>query len=249
MTKKIKKVRGRGRFYLLWLCILGVVFFAGHQARALFSDVDFFTLKSITIRGNRLVSIEHLYSIAEPFKGTNIFEIDLQDLEKRYQAVSRVSSIKFRRVYPSRLIITVRERQGMFYVRDNQGGFHPIDRDRVVLDKADWYLEEDIPLINIIFPREQIVLGERIENPRIEHIFEVFEAIVQDNPSIANDISEFYFRNDNLYFIDMRSGSRVILGRDNVSQQIHRFMFLRDNQGFDRNSTIDLRFEGQIIIT
>jgi len=249
MSKSSKKVRGRGRFYLLWICILGVVFFAGHQARVLFSDVDFFTLKSVTIRGNRLVSIEHLYSIAEPFKGTSIFEIDLQDLEKRYQAISRISSIRFQRVYPSRLIITVRERQGVFYVRDNQGDFHPIDRDRIVLDKADWYLEEDIPLINIIFPREQIVLGQRIEDSRIDFIFEIYDMITRDNPSIARDISEFYFRNDNLYFVDMKSGSRVILGRDNVSQQVHRFIFLRDNQGFNRNSTIDLRFEGQIIIT
>jgi len=195
------------------------------------------------------VSTENLYSIAEQFKGLNMFEVDLQDLERRYQAISRIESIKFQKMYPSRLIITVRERRGVFYVRDNQGDFHPIDKDRVVLDKADWYLEEDIPLINVIFQREEIVLGQRIEDQRIELIFEVFEMMTRDNPSIASDISEFYFRNNNLHFVDIRSGSRVILSRENVSQQIHRFIFLRDNQGFDRNSTIDLRFEGQIIIT
>ena len=234
---------------MIWLLLVGCVVFAGYQGHALFRNNDIFTLRRVTIRGNKLVNVDYLHSIAEPFLGMNMFEIDFDDLNLRYRAVSRLESIRFQRIYPSRLVITVRERQGVFYVRDNQGGFHPIDKDKIVLDKADWYLDEDLPLINIPFPSNRIVIGQRIVDPRIDYIFRVYDLIHASNPSLVRDISEFYFRNNNLFFVDIRSGSRVILGTENITEQINRFIFLRENQGFNRNSTIDLRFYGQIIVT
>ena len=248
MDKK-KKVRGRGRYYVLWLVLVCCVVFVVYQAGTIFKNNDVFTLRSITIRGNRLVNVDYLHTIAEPLIGTNMFEIDFEDLRLRYKAVSRLESIRFQRIYPSRLVVSVRERQGVFYIRDNQGSFHPIDRNRFVLDKADWYLDEDLPLINIAIPTSRIVLGQRIVDPRIDYIFMVYDMIVADNPALARDISEFYFRDNSLFFIDIRSGSRVILGTENITQQINRYIFLRENQGFNRNSTIDLRFYGQIIVT
>jgi cell division protein FtsQ len=228
---------------------VGCVIFAGYQGHTLFRNNDIFTLRKVTVRGNKLVNVDYLYSIAEPFLGMNMFEIDFDDLKLRYQAVSRLENIRFQRIYPSRLVITVRERQGVFYVRDNQGGFHPIDRDKFVLDKADWYLDEDLPLINIPFPSDRIVMGQQIVDPRIDYIYKVYDMILVDNPTLARDISEFYFRDNNLFFVDIRSGSRVILGAEHITEQINRFIFLRENQGFNRNSTIDLRFYGQIIVT
>ena len=254
MDKKVKqdknkKIRGRGRYYVMWLFLIGLVMYGGHLSSQLLRNNDVFVLRNITIRGSRLVNVDYLYSIAELLKGTNMFELDFDDLVLRYQAVSRLEDIRFQRVFPSRLIITVQERKGVFYIRDNQGGFHPVDRNRIVLDQADWYLDEDLPLINIAFPSNRIVLGQKIEDPRIEYIFMIFEMIRKNNSGLIRDISEFYFRDSNLIFVDMQSRSRVILGTENINQQITRYIFLRDNQGFDRNSTIDLRFYGQIVVT
>ena len=249
MSKERVKVRGKSRYYIYWILLLGLVFYGGFMAMNLFRDMDFFRIKEVHIKGNRLVNRDYLYSIAEPFIGLNIFEFDAEEIALRFQAMSRVKGIKIVRIFPSRLIITVSERTGVFFIKDNTGEFHPIDRDRYVLDKADWYLEEDLPLINVNFPKERIVIGQRIEDLRIEYIFQIYDILAITNIDMLPDISEFYFINNDLYFIDIRSGSRVILSTDEIPQQIDRFLFLRNNQGFRRNSTIDLRFGSQIIVT
>ncbi|MCL2063663.1 MAG: FtsQ-type POTRA domain-containing protein [Candidatus Cloacimonetes bacterium] len=248
MPKNRKKVRGNSRFYIYWVVLLGVVFYGGYHLTTLFRETSLFRIKEIHIKGNRLVDKDILYNIAEPFKGVNFFSLNVEDLALRFQAMSRIKSIKTMRIFPSRLIITVRERNGVFYVKDNSGEFHPIDNERFILDKADWYLEEDLPLININIPRENIIVGQKLEDPRIEYIFYVYDIMTHTNPDILPDISEFYFIRNDLYFVDMQSGSRVVLSTEDLSQQINRFVFLRNNQGFDRNSTIDLRFGSQIVV-
>ena len=248
MTKNRKKVRGTSRYYIYWVVFLGIFLYGGYHLTTIFSGTSLFKIKEIHIRGNRLIDKDNLYIIAEPFIGINIFAIDLNDLSLRFQALSRVKSIKTIRILPSRLIITVKERNGVFYVKENSGEFHPIDEDRYVLDKADWYLEEDLPLINLNIAKENVIIGQRLEDPRIEYIFEVYDILSHSNPEILADISEFYFVRSDLYFIDMRSGSRIILCTEEIPQQIERFVFLRNNQGFTKNSTIDLRFGSQIVV-
>ena len=248
MNKNRKKIRGSSRYYVYWVLILCIVFLGGYYVNTMLKDTRFFKIKEIHIRGNKLVERDYLHSIAEQFIGINIFLVDLNDMALRFQAIPRVKSIKTLRIFPSRLIVTVRERTGVFYLKDHSGEFHPIDNERYVLDKADWYLEEDLPLLNINIPREIIVVGEIIEDPRIEYIFFVYETIAQSNPEVLLDISEFYFNRNDLYFIDIRSGCRVVISSEDIPQQIDRFLFLRDNQGFNRNSTIDLRFGSQVVV-
>ena len=249
MGKKRKKIRGKSRFYLYWILILAVVFLTGYKATNLFRNMVFFTIREVNIKGNKHVNNQYLQSISAHLIGSNIFKTNTDDIELSYQAVSRVKSIKCKKVFPHKLVITVKERQGMFLIKDASGDFHPIDNEKYVLDKADWYLNEDLPLISINVPKDKIVIGQKIEDPRIDRIFDVYDVLIKTNAKIIADISEFYFRNDDLYFIDQNSGCRVIFSTENLAQQISRFIFLRDNQGFERNSTIDLRFDSQIIVT
>ena len=248
MGRKKKKVRGKSRYYILWLLLLITVFYAGHKGTVYLKKIDLFEISSIQIRGNQLLNIDYLHSISEPFKGENIFDINIKDIEARYYAISRIKKIKCRKIYPGKLQINITERKGVFFIKDTNGGFHPIDEDKIVLDKADWYLEEDLPLINLSFDKNQIVLGQKIEDARIDLIFNIYSILRKEKASVLSDISEFYFKDSYLHFVDIKSSSRVILSKDNLVDQINRFIFLRDNQGFERNSTIDLRFDSQIII-
>jgi|GEM_PF-2418880 len=249
MTKSIKKVRGKSRYYIYWILAVGILFTCSYKAINYLSKMDFFLVKDIHIRGNILVNHDQLHTLTLPFQGTNIFEVDISSLIQQFQTISRIKSVKVMRILPSKLIVTVKERTGVFYLKDNSGEFHPIDRERYILDKADWYLKEDLPLISLNIPKERIVVGQKIEDLKIDYIFEVFDIMTRSNLDILDDISEFYFIQNDLYFIDMKSGSRVILSTDDIAQQINRFIFLRNNQGFNRNSTIDLRFGSQIIVT
>ena len=247
--KKNKKVRGKSRFFLYYIIILGVVFYGGHKAQTLSKELELFNISEIRVRGNKLIDKEYIASITEPYVGKNIFEIDKTEIEEKLSVFSRIESIKTYRLLPSKLLVSVKERVGVFYIKDSSGEYHPIDKDRVVLDKADYFVDEDLPLINVNIPKDKIGIGEKLEDPRIEYIFEVYEILNKANSDILADISEFFYVRNDLYFIDLKSGSRVILCTTDIPEQINRFVFLRNNQGFDRHSTIDLRFGEQIVVT
>jgi hypothetical protein len=180
--------------------------------------------------------------------GESIFDIDLIDLESRYHTNSRIKNITINKVYPNKIVVNIEERKGMFFLLDDSGLFHPICENQFVLDKADWYIDEDLPLLNLRIPREKIKLGQKIDDPRIDYVYDVFQTIITQDSRMLTDISELYFKNDALNIIDIKSGCRVILSNVNVDQQIERYLFLRDNQGFQRNSIIDLRFDGQVVV-
>ena len=246
---KLKKRKKRKLNYLVLSLILFVgIYFAVTNFVESAKSANFFTIKNIKIQGNRYVSQSYLKTVADSFIGENIFHVDEDDVQLRFQALSRVKEVKSKRVFPATLKFTITERVGVFYVKDDRGEYYPIDEEMIVLDKSDWYLNENIPLININIPKANIQIGKHLSDPRVDIVFAAMSEMKRNTPSIINEISEFYFRNSDLYFIDDKSGCRVLVNLDNIATQLSRFIFLRNNQGFDRNSTIDLRFDTHVII-
>jgi cell division protein FtsQ len=244
---RAKKIRGKNRFIIYFVLVTIATYFIAITLNSAIKSNSMFSIKRIQITGNQFLSNEHLVSISDSLIGTNLFQIDKKDIKLRYQALSRIKDVDVTRLPPSRLKIKVTERKGLFYIKDTTGEYHPIDSEFYVLDKADWYINEDIPFINIAIPVAQVKVGEKIEDHRIRHVFAVYDVMKKNHPAILNEISEFYFKNNDLYFVDIKSGCRVMVNADNINTQLSRFIFLRDNQGFPRNSTIDIRFDTHVI--
>ena len=244
---KMKKKRKLNYLVLSLILFVGIYFAVSNFAESA-KSAEFFKIKRVKIEGNRYLSQSYLKTVADSFKGENIFNVEEDDVQLRFQALSRVKDVKSRRVFPSTLKFTITERQGVFYVKDDRGEYYPIDEDMIVLDKSDWYLNENIPLINISIPKAGIQVGKPLNDPRVSLVFTAINEMKRNTPLIINDVSEFYFKNNDLYFVDDKSGCRVLFNLDNISSQLSRFIFLRNNQGFDRNSTIDLRFDTHVII-
>jgi len=249
MVKQILTQRRKVRLYLFMLLAFITIAFATYYTQSFLRHSSFTTIKKIQIVGNANLSTTVLQSIAAPFIGENIYEVDLQDVTLRYQSVSRIKEVKAQTVFPNKLKVVITERKGLFYIKDSLGEYYPIDEEMVVLDKADWYLNEDLPLINISLKKETIKLGEKVEDKHISAIYTLCDALLATNSNALNEISEFYFKNNEIHFVDTVSGCRVIVNTDNITDQISRFLFIRNNQGIKKNSTVDLRFDTQVIIS
>jgi len=249
MDNKKKKKKKIGRYLVLALFLGIIVYITGNNLQNYVVKLPFFSVKQIQIRGNNLVDTDYLLSIAEPYLGKSIFEIDKSDLKLRYQAVSRIKEIECQKILPSKLIVKIKEREGLFFVLNQSGEYFPIDQDKIVLDKSDWYIREDLPLININIPKDKLVLGQAVDDRRIDFVFQVYELLVKADSRFITDISEFYLKNNELHLVDIKSKSIVIFNTNNLEEQIPRYFFIRENQGFKRNSIIDLRFNSQIIIS
>jgi len=242
-----KRIFVRAAMLLILVFIIGTVVW--HFTFSALSQAKFTTIKKIQIVGNTHLSNSFLQSVATPFLNENIYEVDLADLQLRYSSISRVKSVTAKTVFPNKLKITITERKGLFYVKDSTGEYYPIDEEMMVLDKADWYTTEDLPLINYALPKESIVVGKKIENKYVKDIYAIYDLMKTTHKDILSEVSEFYYKNSDIHFIDSVSGCRVIISPENITSQISRFLFIRNNQGIDKNSTVDLRFDTQVIIS
>ena len=248
MVKKRKKVRGRSRYLIYWFLGLVILYFFFNKIVSISHNMKFFNVTKIDIIGSRYLSQDFLKSVSQSYLGKNIFDVSTREIETLYNNVIRVKSVKCRKILPSGLRITITERVGVFFIRNTKGEFYPIDIDKMVLDKADSYLKEDLPFVNLSISDEVLVPGNIVENQFLDYVFVVYNELLKSQASVISDISEFYFRNNILHFVDIESGSRVMIGTEDIPSQIKRFLFLRQNQGFEKQSFVDLRFTNQIIV-
>lgn len=248
MGRKRKKVRGHSRYFFYWLIAAIILYFAVSKVIIISRNIDFFNVKRIEITGNKYLSQDFLLSVSQSYINQNIFDVNSKEIETLYDNIIRVKNVNCRKVFPSSLKISITERVGVFFIRNVKGEFFPIDKDRTVLDKADSYLKEDLPFLNLSFSVEKLLPGQIVEDKKLDYVFMVYDELLNSQPNIISDISEFYFRDNVLHFVDIESGSRVIIGMDEIASQIKRFLFLRQNHGFEKQSLVDLRFPNQIIV-
>lgn len=124
---------------LVWLAALvgGAVFVALVSVALLYgfrwlTTSPYFALREITVSGNQRLGDEALRALAAVEPGANVLEVKIAEVEKRVAASPWVQSAAVRRVLPSGLAITVREREPRWWVRTTRGLFYA-ERDGAVI--------------------------------------------------------------------------------------------------------------------
>ncbi len=248
MKKRNRKKRGISRFILLSIAILILAYSIWSGMILVLKRMDLFKIKRIEIVGNKNLDSNFLKNLSKEFIGKNLFEISHSDILIKYDNIIRVKKVEIRKKLPDTISIRIIERIGILYVKTLEGDFFPIDDEKIVLDKADFYFSEDLPVISLSLNKDYLKLGEKIKDDQLNKIINLYKKIQKIDPVFLTNISEFYITDNDVYFVDSQNGCRVILGEDELDSKIKRFLFLRSNKGFERNSIVDLRFKNQIIV-
>ncbi|HAA90410.1 MAG: Polypeptide-transport protein FtsQ [Thermoanaerobacterales bacterium 50_218] len=101
-----------------------------------FSQSPFFALAQIKVEGNRTLSPQMIADLTGVQKGTNLFDIDLEQVERRLLSHPLIEKVIVRRDWPHTLLITVSEREPCaLLLADNC--FLVVDKNGFCLDKVD----------------------------------------------------------------------------------------------------------------
>ncbi|HPY95736.1 MAG TPA: FtsQ-type POTRA domain-containing protein [Candidatus Cloacimonadota bacterium] len=248
MNRRYRRKRGSTRFIVFFILITVFVIGIWHLIVFFIKDMDAFNIKKIEIVGQKNLDPVFLENLSAEFIGKNTFQVKKQDFIRKYENIVRVKSVVVSRRLPSTVRIEIHERLGVLYVKTPEGDFFPVDENFIVLDKADFYPAEDIPFANINIQNTSIQIGKAIENRSLEQILQLHNNIKKKDINMVNNISEYYFKGKDIAFIDSHKGCRVIIGDTDINKRLERYIFLRDNQSFQKNITIDLRFKDQAVI-
>ncbi|HOD55590.1 MAG TPA: FtsQ-type POTRA domain-containing protein [Candidatus Cloacimonadota bacterium] len=248
MNKKYRKKRGSTRYLVLFIFITALFSGLWYTLTLFLKDMEYFNIEKIEIVGQKNLDPAFLQNVSKDYIGMNIFKVKKQDVIRKYESIVRVKKAKVSRRYPSTLKVEIQERTGMLYVKTSDGDFFPIDSEFIVLDKADFYFSEDIPLVSLNMQKSKIHLGEKLNDHNLKLIMALHQTIMKIDKSFVNSISEYYIKEKSIVFVDSHSGCRVILGNKDIEKRIERYVFLRSNKGFKKNTVVDLRYNDQIIV-
>ncbi|MCK5050181.1 MAG: FtsQ-type POTRA domain-containing protein [Candidatus Cloacimonetes bacterium] len=243
-----KKRSGSSRYFIFFLVLIVLIYGVYIGINSLFTKLDLFKVKSIKINGNENLETDFLKNLCNDFINLNLYSISKKDVLRKYENIVRIDRIKVSRIFPNKLKIEINEKKGEFFFRTASGIIFPIDKNRVVLDNVNFYENEVLPVIGTKIPDDEIIIGQKIENVLIEKIFSLRKKFANVDPDFINSISEFYFKDENLIFVNANIGYRIVFGDNEIEEKLKKLIFLEQNRTFERGTTIDLRFKDQLVI-
>lgn len=121
--KKIKKL------FMLFIMLLSICV-------TLCLKLPYFNITNIQVNGNKNISINDIITLSNIKVGNNIFYVNLKEGENNILSNPYISTVTITRKFPSTLIVSVKEREAVFYnAKDNK--YFIIDKAGVVLQKRD----------------------------------------------------------------------------------------------------------------
>jgi len=146
------------------LLLVLVVLIAG----LLFIKSSYFTVGSVIVEGNKYVSIEDVYRIADIPETINIFSLNTTNIKMRLMHDLRIAETDVSRQFPGTIVISIKERKPMAYIASSYG-FLELDKQGMVLAVFKNIKQTNVPMITGIRLENQYV-SDKIENGVIKNI-------------------------------------------------------------------------------
>lgn len=113
--------------------VLSLLFLIGVLMTLLLKH-PYFNINNIKIKNNKNISVSNVIETSKLSKGNNIFYIDLDSAKKNLLKNPYILDAEIKRELPSTLVVTVREREAVFY--GNKGNkYFVLDRNGAVLEE------------------------------------------------------------------------------------------------------------------
>jgi len=174
----------------------------------LFLTSPLFEVKEITISGNKTIKQDEIYAAAAPFLGEFIWQVNDELIEEKLKQNILLKEVNVNKKLPSTLSVEVKERYPLAFVLDREL-FLEVDNEGYVLN---FYFkkDKDLPLIRGVTVKENISLGEKIEDTRLTVALEICQNL---SPSLVKNISKIDVSSPNQIKIYTPEGIEIRLGK------------------------------------
>lgn len=209
-----------------------------------------FNIKTISIKGNSMVSTEEIESIIGVSRGSNIFNFRKGSIVDKLRSNPYIYDVDVKREFPNKLAVNVDERKLAFYIPSEEG-YNIIDEEGIYLENRESI--EGIPLVKL----EGITLDKSLEagKPIIEEennlkaITTIYKFLTVNNLFEKYNVTTIQ-PND---FIDMKlyiNDFYVVLGtRDDLFDKLSKAFNIIESSGLSElKGYLDVSFDGNPVI-
>jgi cell division protein FtsQ len=244
--------RRRWLLIAMWLGIAVSSAYATHTVRSFLVTDPRFVLRpaqpgvlrdqGVTVSGAQYTSRASVVQIFNRDFGRSIFDINIAERRRRLLAIDWIEDAAVSRVWPNRILVTVRERKPVAFVNVPHQAFLLIDADGVLLSPP--------PRANFEFP---VVSGVWLDQPEPERKVRVQAALrlLEDLGPAAKDVSEVNAASPEDLRITAAVEGRGIelwMGDSNFGSRYRNFLdhYAEIHNNTPRATMFDLRIDDRI---
>ncbi|MEW5978059.1 MAG: FtsQ-type POTRA domain-containing protein [Acidobacteriota bacterium] len=204
------------------------------------------------IQGLRYLSEAQVLQSLKEFEDTNqnLYALNLDRVRKSLELLPWVKQAQVRRVFPSRLIITIRERVPIAYVR-MENRILLIDEDGILLENRPETLSHfDFPIISGLEPGfEDEVLARNKKRLRLYQL--LIEGLDGNGAALSRDLSEVHLQDTENVSVILNDDTVLVHLGDSNFQWKFRYYLANSRelkQKFPAMDSVDLRYSNQVVV-
>jgi cell division septal protein FtsQ len=248
MTDTGRKRRGHSRFvffFILILIALGCLSWFGYRGLC---NADWLQIKNIRISGNENISASTLQALLQEYQDCNLVALSSSDVRKQLSRIARIDRVTIFKLYPSTLKVKITEKKGFLYLKSREGDLFPADNRLMVMENAVCPSREDLPVVHTDLASRKFQVGKIIRTPFLVKVIALHRKIMNESPDFVQLVSEYYEQNGFVMIIDAKFGTRVLVGEQDLKDQLRRYLFVQENGDINRSGIIDLRYKDQVVV-
>lgn len=153
----------------------------------LFIRSAFFTVGTIVVEGNKYVTMEDIYRIADIPEKINIFSLDTSEIRNRLTQDLRIADVSVERKFPSTIVIHVTERKPLAYIASGYG-FVEVDKEGIILAAFKNLKQVSVPMVTGI-RLDNGYVGDRVEHPIAKKVLIYLSLLEEDTLNTLSEIN------------------------------------------------------------
>ncbi|VBB06216.1 polypeptide-transport-associated ftsq-type [Lucifera butyrica] len=184
-AERLQSARQERRLLSTHFLVLMVLALVILIAVYVFINSSFFAVGSVVVQGNKYITAEDVYRIAEIPERVNIFRLDTGEIQRRLLQDLRIAQVTVKRKFPATILIQVKERQPIAYLASSYG-FIEVDKQGVVLAAFKNLKQMNVPVITGTRLGD-VYVGDTVDSDLIKKVLQYLSLL--DEPSL-NQLSE-----------------------------------------------------------
>jgi cell division protein FtsQ len=209
-----------------------------------------FRLEQIEFANCEHLDQNELRALLPELKGTNLFVIELKQLEKALQQHLWIEGVCIERQLPHKLVISIIEREPVALI--NTKPLLAVDKSGLLLPLKNWQGVLDLPLIRHS-RKGRLTQGSTLDSETETQALHHLERMRRQIPEVWQLISEMAWNSKGeLVFYSSGSRTKIVLGIDPNWRQFLNFysffIYEGGQSGIKNIELVDLRFNGQVIV-
>jgi cell division protein FtsQ len=231
---------------LLSVTVLG---YAAYRGASLVVAAPALQISQMVVRGHQRLSDGEVLALVDGLRGQHILSADLDRWQERLRSSPWVEGATIRRVLPSTLEISVRERQPMGIARLGAAAYL-IDGKGVIVDEyGPAYADLDLPIIDGLgaAPRDG---GTMVDELRAEFAGRVIAGL-STRPELLNRVSQIDVSNLHDAVVILHGDPALLrLGERAFADRLQQYLDLAPALGerLDAIDYVDLRFDQRLYV-